>query len=262
MSELRDCSDSELLHLAQGVFDIPSLAAWRAAELKVLRHCAFTSPVLEIGNGCLSSLLLPRTGEGRESLYRRVACRDACRLRFADGVFATVFANCVLEHLPDLNRVLAESRRVLRAGGCLIATVPLNLIERHLWLRTTWYAKWRAGQLQHRHLLEENAWIDALRQVGFASVQATPFLSASLCELWDRVDAPLSVGAGPLTVGRAYRMGWRFLPASGQSKLNLKWQRYFVKALQANPFERPCAVLFQAWAPPPAADAATPQSAT
>src|SRR5208283_2776522 len=117
MSELLDYSDAELLRLAQTVYDIPSLAAWRAAELKALRQCTFAPPVLEIGcgNGRFTSLLLQRVDWGvdlnpREvelcaqgnHTYRRLGCMDARRLTFADGVFATVYANCVVEHIPDL----------------------------------------------------------------------------------------------------------------------------------------------------------------
>jgi SAM-dependent methyltransferase len=260
MSALLECSDAELLHLAQSVYDLPSLAAWRAAELKALRHCAFASPVLEIGcHGLFSTLLLPRLDGRAEHVYRRVACTDARRLRFANGVFATVFVSCALEHIPDLPRMLTECRRVLRTGGSLIAAAPLNLMQLHLRPRKIWYARWRAGQLQQHHLLDENTWVEALHQAGFTSVQAAPFLSARMCELWDRVDAPLSIGAGRFTLAHAYRLGYRLLPAAGRSKLNSQWQRYFVKALRTNPSERTYAALFQASAPP---DASTPPPAT
>ena len=66
MSELLNYSDAELLGLAQTIYDIPSLAAWRAAELKALRHCTFAPPVLEIGcgNGRFASLLFERVDWG------------------------------------------------------------------------------------------------------------------------------------------------------------------------------------------------------
>lgn len=263
MHALLECSDAELLGLAQTVYDIPSLAAWRAAELKALRECSFEPPVLEIGcgNGRFASLLLPRVDWGvdlnpREVelcargnvTYRRLGCMDARRLKFADGVFATVFANCVMEHIPDLDRVLAECRRVLRPGGSLIATVPLLEMNRHLLLGGTWYARWRAGQLQHLHLLREDAWVAALSKAGFSTVRTTPYLSARMCQLWDRVDGPLCMGAGPVTLGRAYRIGLKLLPATLRSKLNRRWQHYFIRALQDSPPDTPCAMLIQAQA--------------
>ena len=261
MRALLSQSDGELLDLAQTIYDIPSLAAWRAAELKVLRHCTFTPPVLEVGcgNGRFTSLLLPRVAwgidinpreialcAGRNGFYSRLSCMDARRLKFANGVFATVFANCVLEHIPDLARVLAECRRVLRPEGALIATVPLIEMNRHLLLSGARYARLRARHLQHLHLLSENAWRAALSKAGFATIRTTPYLSAHMCQVWDRVDGPLCLGAGPLTLARGYRYGLRLLPASVRSRLNRQWQHYFVRALQEDPRRTSCAMLIQA----------------
>lgn len=264
MRALLNYSDAELLSLTQTIYDIPSLAAWRAAELKVLRRCTFAPPVLEIGcgNGRFASLLFEHLEWGidlnpreiklsaaRNGLYGHLSAMDARRLIFADGVFSTVFANCVMEHIPDMPRVLAECRRVLRPGGALIATVPLIEMNRHLLLASPSYARLRARHLQHLHLLAEDAWIAMLTSAGFANVQTTPYLSARMCELWDRVDGPLCMGAGPLTLGRAYRFGMRLLPAPWRSRLNRQWQHYFITALQQDPPETPCAMLIEARTP-------------
>ena len=193
MSALLSYSDAELLGLAQTIYDMPSLAAWRAAELKALRQCTFAPPVLEIGcgNGCFASLLLERVEWGidlnprevalcarRNGLYGHLSCMDARSLKFPDRTFATVFANCVIEYIPDLGRVLAECRRVLLPGGVLIATVPLIEMNRHLLLSVVWYARVRAAQLRHRHLLSEDAWVATLSKAGFTNVRTTPYLSA------------------------------------------------------------------------------------
>lgn len=269
MNRQHSAPRSEVLRLAQTIYDIPSLAAWRAAELQVLRRCRFQAPVLEIGcgSGRFTKLLMAHVDWGidlnprevalctrRNGMYGRVACMDARSLEFADGAFATVFANCVIEHIPDLPRVLAECRRVLRPGGTLIATVPLVEMNRHLLLESAWYARMRAAQLQHRHILAESEWVAALSRAGFASVETTAYLPARLCELWDRVDAPLCLGAGPATVGRAYRLAWRLLPDEWQNYVNRQWERYFANALAEDPPHQPCAMVIQArtdgWAPP------------
>lgn len=46
------------------------------------------------------------------------------RLPFPDGSFDRVLAIHVLEHLPNLPAALAEIRRVLRRGGCLLVVIP------------------------------------------------------------------------------------------------------------------------------------------
>jgi SAM-dependent methyltransferase len=49
---------------------------------------------------------------------------DVQSLPFPDGAFDAVKATEILEHVPDPAAALAECRRVLRAGGHLVATTP------------------------------------------------------------------------------------------------------------------------------------------
>src|SRR5262249_7876526 len=108
-------------------------------------------------------------------------------------------------------------------------------------------------------------WVAALSRAGFSTVRTTPYLSARMCELWDRVDGPLCMGAGSLTLGRAYRMTLRLMPAPWRSKLNSQWQRYFTGALQEEMAETPCAMLIQGTVspdPPADPDASPRQHAT
>jgi len=43
---------------------------------------------------------------------------------FDDASFDSIVCNAVLEHVPDINKVMAELTRVLRPGGTFIAGVP------------------------------------------------------------------------------------------------------------------------------------------
>jgi SAM-dependent methyltransferase len=49
---------------------------------------------------------------------------DAMNMPFADATLDAVLSADVLEHVPDLDRVLSETARVLRTGGAMIATFP------------------------------------------------------------------------------------------------------------------------------------------
>ncbi len=57
--------------------------------------------------------------------YRHVALCDAHHLPLASESFQTIFSVSVLEHIPDVQPVLAEAVRVLRPGGVFALTVPL-----------------------------------------------------------------------------------------------------------------------------------------
>ena len=54
------------------------------------------------------------------------------RLPFDDESFDIVYSNQVLEHVPDLIGLVAESHRLLRPGGILLAHVP--------YFRSSWSA--------------------------------------------------------------------------------------------------------------------------
>jgi SAM-dependent methyltransferase len=58
---------------------------------------------------------------------------DAEAIPFADGEFDCVFAGWVLYHVPDLEKALAECARVLRPGGCIVASSYFENNMSELW---------------------------------------------------------------------------------------------------------------------------------
>ncbi len=54
------------------------------------------------------------------SLPGRVLQRDATRLDFLDGAFDVVYSFGVLHHIPEVEKAVAEIRRVLKPGGDLL----------------------------------------------------------------------------------------------------------------------------------------------
>ncbi|WP_415518052.1 MAG: class I SAM-dependent methyltransferase [Desulfovibrio aminophilus] len=62
----------------------------------------------------------------RQSLFP-VRHESLLDLTFPGGVFDAVVINDVFEHVPDVDRGLAEAARVLRPGGRLVSTFPFNI---------------------------------------------------------------------------------------------------------------------------------------
>ena len=57
-------------------------------------------------------------------------CEDITALSFASASFDLIVSAEVLEHVPDLDKALSESARVLKPGGAHLFTVPPNVRTR------------------------------------------------------------------------------------------------------------------------------------
>ena len=83
--------------------------------------------VLEINEAGGVSAFLAQLPRREFALFPRV---DMQALPYADGAFDLVVHSDTLEHVADPVRGLAECRRVLRAGGACVYTVPM-IVGRH-----------------------------------------------------------------------------------------------------------------------------------
>jgi SAM-dependent methyltransferase len=121
--------------------ELPAFRALlRAVESRFYQYLLpLDEPVLDLGcgDGHFASVAFPRPltagmdpaagalAEARQrGAYRVLAQAMGGALPYADGAFATVISNSVLEHIPDLDPVMNEAARVLRPGGRLIFCVP------------------------------------------------------------------------------------------------------------------------------------------
>jgi SAM-dependent methyltransferase len=85
---------------------------------------------LDLAEGTLGQA---RARVAAEGLPVECVIGDVEALPFADGTFDLVLANYMLYHAPDLERAIAELRRVLRPGGTLLAATNGEEHMRELW---------------------------------------------------------------------------------------------------------------------------------
>lgn len=193
----------------------PATALWRLFETETVREqLASRGQALDLGcgDGTLAPLLLERAGEAhwtaadldpREvaiargaGAYRGLSAASAEALPFRSGAFDLVFSNSALEHMDDLDRVLAEAARVLRPGGRLVFTVPSPGFHGNLlwprWLRKLGRAATARRYLEHldrrlRHLRypSEGEWREALARHGLVLDLAAPYLGSRATAAWE-----------------------------------------------------------------------------
>lgn len=162
----------------------PATAFFRAIEIDELaaamHNVAGLGLDLGCGDGILTDILFQRIGKPARlvgvdpdpletdaarsyDFYERIHTCGGAEIPEADDTFDYVISNSVLEHIPDLEPVIAEVGRVLRPGGKFYFTVPCPGFHANLAGsvsgrdRETYLAE-VDKRLAHAHYLSERDW--------------------------------------------------------------------------------------------------------
>ncbi len=218
MAERLAPSRREILRsLAPGHLIQPATALWRVYEIEAVRlHAPLHGRVLDLGcgDGSLSRVIFDGVREvtgvvglepdatdaaeaRRSGVYVDVHCAPGDAVPAPDATFDTVFSNSVLEHIPSIETVLAESARVLKAGGRFVATVPSD--EFHASRGSSrWYSALARlhGQteaeaidqrLAHHRYWSPEDWRGALAAAGLSLELTRRYLPGKVMRSWQRM---------------------------------------------------------------------------
>jgi SAM-dependent methyltransferase len=231
----------------------PATSWWRAVELEhVVRHGLPSGRGLDLGcgDGKLMRILLDALGAERElvgvdidpletrdaegsGVYRNVHTGRADRIPEADASFDFVFSNSVLEHIEDLEPVLAEVARLLRPDGIFLITVPAagfhDCLAGPLWGRRGAYLRSVDRRCAHRRYWSAEDWRAHLKRHGMRLTLAAPYLSVAETQRWETLSrftagvlyALAGERAQPIDIQRAMRLRRRGLrlPAAAAALL-------------------------------------------
>lgn len=207
---------------------------------------------LEAGIDPSASCLAEARGRGAYRLLAR-AVGDA--LPFPEGHFRTVVSNSVLEHIPDLDPVLAELARVLsppdpttgRRGGRLIFCVPGDRFTELLFFSDLFrrlgleglaraYERYFDRISRHHHCDGPQVWQGRLAAAGLD-------MADSFCYFSRRATHALDLGhylGVPSLVAKKLFGRWILAPARWNLGLTERWLR----PLYDEPCSEPGAYLF------------------
>jgi SAM-dependent methyltransferase len=171
--------------------------------------------------------------EARErGAYRVLAQALGDALPYADSRFATVVSNSVLEHIPNLDPVLAEIARVLQPGGRLIFCVPSDRFTEMLFF-TRLFRRLRLENLArgyqryfdrislHHHCDGPWVWQERLAQAGLE-------LSDSFYYFSERANRALDLGhylGVPSLMAKKLMGRWILAPTRWNLALTERWLR-------------------------------------
>jgi SAM-dependent methyltransferase len=122
--------------------------------------------------------------------YRGLVEADAARAPFPDGHFASGISNSVLEHIPQVEQVLAETARVLKPGAPFLFCVPNENFTRNLSIARSLehlglaklasaYRKAFNRVSRHVHCDDPSVWTKRLQAAGFEVESCWNYFSAS-----------------------------------------------------------------------------------
>lgn len=177
---------------------------WRYVEVNMLTQVLERTrpPVLDLGcgSGITSSALFKKIDVGidinpnvlktarRIILFSNLLVADARNLPLPDRTFNTVFSNCAIEHIDNIEECIKEISRVLKSDGYFIFTVPSEYFGDLLLSPRKFYVQLRNKQLSHINLFSLDKWENVLGTYGLAVVDSKLYMSSKIMKLWDFLD--------------------------------------------------------------------------
>ena len=169
----------------------------RAVEARFYQDLELPAPTLDVGcgDGHFASVAFKRPLEAgidpwlaplrearQRNVYRLLLQAEGARLPFPSGSFASAVSNSVLEHIVQVEAVLAEINRVLQAGAPFYFCVPNHHFLSALsigrffdrvglaWLGNTYRAFFNRIS-RHHHCDPPQVWQARLEQAGFVLLE-------------------------------------------------------------------------------------------
>lgn len=189
----------------------PATAWFRAIEIDELALAMAGVDGLGLdlgcGDGILTDILFARIGKTPDlvgidpdpletaaaeqyGFYRRIHTCGGAAIPEAEGTFDYVFSNSVLEHIPDLEPVIAEVGRVLKRGGRFFFTVPCpgfheNLAGSLSGRQRSDYLAELDRRLAHFHYLSELDWTQMCTRNGLTLESAEGYVTQGETRRWE-----------------------------------------------------------------------------
>ena len=188
----------------------PATAYWRSIEvLALLENWTPEGRGLDLGcgDGKLTQLIVENTGPLRmvgvdidpletgaaaaTGIYESVHTTAGESIPCTDASFDYVLSNSVLEHIPNLESVIAETSRVLRPGGVFVFSVPTigfraNLFGSLLpWTSRDAYLKTVDHRIAHYHYLSRREWAELLARWSMKIEFCYGYLDKFECQRWE-----------------------------------------------------------------------------
>jgi SAM-dependent methyltransferase len=165
-------------------------------EARFYQEIALSAPIFDLGcgdgqfaqttfNTSIDVGLDPWTGPVKKAAktgaYKLVLQGSGDDIPFPDQSFNSAISNSVLEHIPDLDPVLAEIHRILSPGALFVFCVPNHQFLENLSVSNffdriglrglgNWYRNFFNKISRHHHCDSPDVWRERMERLGFELV--------------------------------------------------------------------------------------------
>lgn len=207
----------------------PATAFFRAIEIERLAQAMVAEGLgldLGCGDGILTDILFARMrvkprlvgvdidpleteAAAQYDFYERIHTVPAQAIPEADATFDYVFSNSVLEHIPDLDGVIAEISRTLKPGGRFWFTVPGPNFRANLagsivpGISRDRYLTDLDKRLAHFHYLSKQDWSELCAAKGLVLDSANGYLGRPAIKRWETLSRMTGGLLHSLSFGKA-----------------------------------------------------------
>jgi SAM-dependent methyltransferase len=199
-------------YLTEHLVSVPAFRALlRSVEARMIGALDLPRPILDLGCGdahfAQAAFTTPLDAgidpspqaiaqAARRGMHRELRIADSRALPFANGAFATVLSNSVVDHIPEIEPTLQQVHRVLRPQGIFVFTTPSQHFGEYLFFTDLFrclglksLSRRYENYFNHisRHFRTDSAptWIERLERFGFAVREWRSYFSRQALHVFD-----------------------------------------------------------------------------
>lgn len=121
----------------------------------------------------------------KNKIYKKILIEDATKISLKDNSLNFIFSNSVIEHIPDIDKVLGEVSRTMKKNGYFLMSVPTDNFKKNLFFSNPIYSYFRNKMLNHHHLYNHKKWEKLLKKNNLKIVKYEYCITKDQLRYWD-----------------------------------------------------------------------------
>lgn len=158
------------------------------------KYKPFRKPILDLGcgDGFFAEIAFGKLNAGidpdnnatneakKRKIYTEIKKYNGKKIPYKSSVFATIVSNSTLEHISNIDEVLAESSRVLKRGGMFYFTTITDSWPEYIFgskILGNGYKRFFTDKSKHYNIFSYGEWKERLKKNSFEVIEFQHYLN-------------------------------------------------------------------------------------